>query len=252
MTQLTSNIQKGGALLDDTRRLVEVWDPTLSADENLDQILEANLLAKASRSRLEDVLARILAPRFIDPGEEIIAALRHLLIFPHAFREACYFETTRDDTLLAAFAEGPLFEWYDSGRTTIPIDDVRGWLSDLHSDGQIPDWSESVRTKTARGLLAALRDFGVLKGTSIKEFATPQLSPRGFSYVAFRLHDAGNSSRAMVASPVWRRWLLDESRVDDLLVQAERLGVLRYSQTGSAFRIDWLARSLEEVASAAA
>ena len=152
MTQLASNIQKGGALLDDTRRFVEVLDPTLSAAENLDQILDANLLAKASRSRLEDVLARILVPRFIDPGEQIMAALRHLLTFPHAFREACYFETTRDDTLLAAFAEGPLFEWYHSGRTTIPIEDVKGWLGHLHGDGQIPSWSESVRTKTARGL----------------------------------------------------------------------------------------------------
>ena len=27
MTALTSNVQKGGALLDDTRRLVEAWDP---------------------------------------------------------------------------------------------------------------------------------------------------------------------------------------------------------------------------------
>ncbi|MCH7901975.1 MAG: DUF1819 family protein [Acidobacteria bacterium] len=82
MTQLASNIQKGGALLDDTRRFVEVLDPTLSAAENLDQILDANLLAKASRSRLEDVLARILVPRFIDPGEQIMAALRHLLTNP--------------------------------------------------------------------------------------------------------------------------------------------------------------------------
>ncbi len=35
MTVFTSNIQKGGALLDDARRLVEVWDQHEDADWNL-------------------------------------------------------------------------------------------------------------------------------------------------------------------------------------------------------------------------
>ena len=48
---LTSNILKGGALLDDARRLVEVWD--LNADKawNLSRINEENLLAKQDRHR---------------------------------------------------------------------------------------------------------------------------------------------------------------------------------------------------------
>lgn len=38
MTVLTSNVQKGGALLDDTRRLVETWDPRLDAEDNLSRV----------------------------------------------------------------------------------------------------------------------------------------------------------------------------------------------------------------------
>jgi hypothetical protein len=57
---LTSNILKGGALIDDARRLVEVWD--LDADEawNLTRITEENLLAKPSRARAQAVLQRVL------------------------------------------------------------------------------------------------------------------------------------------------------------------------------------------------
>ena len=37
--------------------------------------------------------------------------------------------------------------------------------------------------KVARGLLAALRDFGILSGAVRKEFASPSLSIAGFGYV---------------------------------------------------------------------
>jgi hypothetical protein len=249
---LTSNIQKGGALLDDCRRIVEAWDRDGTPEENIARIADENLLAKASRTRSDDVLHRILEPRLVAPGPHVIPALKGLLAEPKAFIEACYYEATRDDTLLAAFAEEPLWSWWKEGRVGVGVDDVVGWFATLAKDGRIPTWSDSVRTKTARGLLAALRDFGVLRGGARKEIAPPAMSPRGFAYVAWREHEQGASSRALAASNVWRRWLLEPDRVLDLFGQAARIGVLRFSSAGSAIRVDWLARSLAEVTGAAA
>ena len=113
----TSNIQKGGALLDDARRVVEVWDLDQDASWNLTRIAEQNLLAKPSRARADDVLLRVLRPRLVEPGPQVIAALKQLLPSPRGFTDAYYFEATRDDALLAAFAEGPLFEWWERGRS---------------------------------------------------------------------------------------------------------------------------------------
>lgn len=252
MTALTSNVQKGGALLDDTRRLVEAWNPGIDPDENLRRVADGNLLGKTSRTRTDDVLLRILKPRFVEPGAHVIAALGTLLQRPPSFVEACYYEASRDDALLAAFAEGPLFEWYEQGRMGVAIEDVKAWLAELGRAGEAPAWSENVLTKVGRGLLAALRDFGVLRGGTHKEYAVPRMTPQGFAYVAFREHEQGASSRALVTSRVWRRWLLDATRVAELFNQAERIGVLRFSQAGSAVRVDWRVDSLEEVARAAA
>ncbi len=250
--QLTSNIQKGGALLDDCRRLVEAWEPGQTPAENLARVADENLLAKASRTRIDDVLRRILGPRLVAPGPHVIPALKGLLGEPRAFIEACYYETARDDSLLAAFTEGPLWSWWQEGRVGVGGADVITWLSALVKEGRAPVWSDSVRTKVARGLLAALRDFGVLRGGLRKEIASPAMSPRGFAYVAWREHEQGASSRALVGSPVWRRWLLEPDRVLDLFGQLGRIGVLRFSSAGSAVRIDWMARSLVEVTGAAA
>lgn len=248
----TSNIQKGGALLEDARRLVEVWNQSESATWNLDRIAGENLLAKPSRARAEDVIRRVLRPRLVDPGPQVIAAMKELLVSPRSFVEAYYFEATRDDQLLAALAEGPLFEWWKSGRVGVTVNEVVIWLGHLATQGDTPPWTDTIRTKVARGLLAALRDFGILTGAVRKEFARPSLSIAGFGYVAFRLHETGASSRAMLASPVWHRWLLDQGRVTELFHEAARNGLLRYSSAGSAVRVDWLKESLWEVVRAAA
>jgi hypothetical protein len=247
MTVYTSNIQKGGALLDDARRLVEVWDQHEDAESNLERIAGENLLAKPSRARAEDVLRRILRPRLVEPGPQVIAALKILLPSPRSFVEAYYFEATRDDRLLAALAEEPLFKWWEAGRVAIEVNDVVRWLESLGAEGAIPLWTPTIRVKVARGLLAALRDFGLLSGNIRKELVAPSLSIAGFGYVAFRLYEPGASSRALMASPVWRRWLLDQERVAELFQQAAREGLLRYSSAGSTVRVDWLRESLPEV-----
>jgi len=248
----TSNIQKGGALLDDARRVVDVWDLGQAVSWNLTRISEQNLLAKASRARADDVLLRVLRPRLVEPGPQVIAALKQLLSSPRGFADAYYFEATRDDALLAAFAEGPLFEWWECGRIGVDVESVSAWLAVLADTGQTPRWTETIRTKVARGLLAALRDFGILSGAARKEFASPSLSIAGFGYVAFRLHEDGASSRALFASQVWRRWLLDTGRVTELFHEAERQGLLRYSSAGSAVRVDWLQETLSEAVCAVA
>lgn len=250
--RLSSRLVKGGALLDDTRRLVDAWDSTADRDENLRRMTDQNLLGKPSRSRSDDVLGRVLRPRFVEPGPQVICALKALLDHPATFVEACYYETSREDALLASFAEGPFFDWYQEGRVGVTPEDVTGWLAALIRVGKVPAWSENLLERVAQGILATLRDFRVLEGGVRKEYAVPRMTPNGFAYVAFREHEQGASSRALFTSSVWRRWLLDTTRVAELFNQAERIGVLRFSQAGSAVRVDWQVDSLEEVARAAA
>ena len=251
----TSRLAKGGAALDDTRRVVELWDPELSPEENLRGLSSENLLGKPSRSRLDDLLYRVIQRRYVDSGPHVVPALKGLLSNSRAFREACFYETARADDLLAAFSEGPMWEWSQQGRLAVDIGDALGWLDELAAAGRVPAWSDSVRMRTAQGLLSTLRDFGVLAGVTKghrKEIAPPAMTPRGFAYVAWREHEQGASSRALASSSVWQRWLLDDSAVEDLFVRSARLGVLRFARAGSAVRLDWLVGRLEEVTGAAA
>lgn len=251
----TSRLLKGGAVVEDTRRVVELWDPGLSPGANLHRLSVENLLGKPSRSRIDDLLYWVVQRRYVEPGPHVIPALKGLVSDQRAFREACYYETSRDDDLLAAFAGGPMWEWWQQGRLSVDVDDVLGWLHELAKAGKVPMWSDSVRIRSSQGLLSTLRDFGILAGITKgrrKEIVPPSMTPRGFAYVAWREHEQGASSRALATSSVWRRWLLDDALVEDLFVRSARLGVLRFSRAGSAVRVDWLVHRLAEVTGAAA
>src|SRR5262249_12954762 len=185
MNDLDTRIIKGGALLDDTRRFLEAWDPKLGADGNLDRMRRTGALGKRSRSRTADVLA-LLRQRFVEPAGRVIEPLRLLVGDPRAFREACYYEATRAHALLAAFAGGALFAWHQAGRPEVTVADALTWLA---AAGRTSCWTEPTRLRVARGLLSALRDFGVLEGAVRKRIAPPRLSMRGFAYVAVRERD---------------------------------------------------------------
>lgn len=249
----TSNLQKGGALLDIAALLVSSWDDSRSCGENLDAVVE---IGAASAVRRADLSDRILRRRFVEPGPHVVAALRVLLDADRqAFRDACYFETSRAETLLADFAEGPLFEWYQDGRSTVKVDEAVAWLAATVRRGLAPAWSDAVQTRVARALLATLRDFGVLEGapgSTKKVIGHPYPSIAGFAYICWRLHELGVTAASIERSPVWRRWLLQTADVGALLTELAQHGVILLNRAGSVTRIEWQAATLAEAVHGAA
>lgn len=252
----TSNLQKGGALVEASALLVSAWDDSLSVDGNLAMAVGANLFGAASAVRRRDLVDRILRPRLVDPGPHVMSALKVLLDTDgHAFRDACYFEASRAEPLLADFAEGPMFDWYTAGRTTITVADVEPWLVGLLRTGSAPNWSAAVRARVGRALLATLRDFGVLGGVAggtRKQIGHPYPSVPGFAYTCWRLHELGVTAPSLEGSPVWRRWLLGPADVGALMTDLAGHGVILLNRAGSITRIEWRATTLSEAVHAAA
>lgn len=238
---LTARIIKGGALLEDSRRFVEAWDPQLDKQANLARIQERNLLGKASSSRLEEVTA-ILRRRLLSDDGHVVATLRHLAPYPGAFRDACYYEAAREDELLARFASELLLPRWRSRRLAISPEEVSTWVED-----QRPDWGIATRKRVAEGLLSAGRDFGLLEGAARKSIMGPSITLMGFAYVARREHGCRGSSLALLESPVWASFLLEPPEVDALFREADRRKLLRFLEAGSTVRIDWLIGDLSEV-----
>ena len=97
----SSKIIKAGALIGDTKTLLSHWDVTAPVTENIDRIQRENVFGKASRSRVEDILA-IFRQRYLTEVA-VTTALVTLVgspFPPAALERLLYFHAARADLLL--------------------------------------------------------------------------------------------------------------------------------------------------------
>src|SRR6266851_4619109 len=97
----SSKIIKAGALIGDTKTLLSHWDVDASVDENINRVQRDNVFGKASRSRVEDILA-IFRQRYLTE-ESVTKALVILVrrkLPSAALDRLLYFHSARADRLL--------------------------------------------------------------------------------------------------------------------------------------------------------
>jgi hypothetical protein len=97
----SSKIIKAGALIGDTKTLLSLWNFDASVDKNIRQVQRDNVFGKASRSRVDAILA-ILRQRYLTE-ESVTKALVTLVRkkFPNAaLGRLFYFHSARADKLL--------------------------------------------------------------------------------------------------------------------------------------------------------
>jgi len=169
----TSKIIKAGALIGDTKTLLSHWDTSESVAENIDRIQRENVFGKASRSRVEDILA-IFRQRYL--AEECVTKALVSLVrgkFPAAALERVfYFHSARADQLLHDAVTQILVPMHERGLVDINVQEfqrsIAKWVAEGKTTGH---WSEPTITRIAQGLLSAMRDFGVLQGAVNKKIA---------------------------------------------------------------------------------
>jgi Putative inner membrane protein (DUF1819) len=250
----SSKIIKAGALLADTKTLLAHWDTSTSDRENLDRIRRENVFGKASRSRVEDILAifrqRYLGERSVTKA--LIALVRHP--FPGAALDRIlYFHAARSDRLLRDIVVDVLVPMKARGVAEIDVLDLQriltGWVAEGRTTGR---WNESTTLRVAQGLLSTLRDFGVLQGEVRKRIAPAYLPVEAFAYVAFYLKQHQPSGARLIDSPDWTLFFLPREGVERFLFEAHQRGLLEYHAAGSVTRLTFPVDTLEDYAYALA
>jgi hypothetical protein len=107
------------------------------------------------------------------------------------------------------------------------------------------DWSESTVVRVARGLLSALRDFGILQGAVRKRIAPAYLPVEAFAYVSCYLKQHQPSGAKLVEHPDWGLFLLNREAVERFLFEAHQRGLLEYHAAGSVTRLNFPSPTLE-------
>ena len=246
----TSKIIKAGALLADTKTLLAQWDTAETIPNNLAHARQTNIFGKASRSRVEDILA-IFRQRYLsDPA--VAAALVALVkgqVAHETLNRILYFHAAQSDALLYNAVTDLLAGLQANGRTHISSEQVQQWIRTQIAQGKTTsDWSDHTISRAARTILSTLRDFGVLQGAAHKQLAPAYLPVAAFAYVAFFLQQSQPSGRLLLEHPAWRLFFLPRVGVERYFVAAQVHHLLHYHAAGSVVRVSFPVATLEEYA----
>lgn len=249
--QYTTRLQKGGAVLEDMRLLVRSWSEDASPDDQRQQLVFENVLGKRTRARAVDVYRRLFAQRFLkgDPPKawKIVRPLEDRELPVEILRPVYYWITARSDPLLYDFVEDEILARGKGHDLAIRVDETARWIGkELSKRSQ--SWSDTVSLKVARGLLAALRDFGILEGATKKRIAPVYLPIEPFAYIAFVLHSLGSSGERLITHPDWKLFLMEPPVVERLFLDAHQNQLLHYEAAGKIYRIEFYAQKMEEMA----
>lgn len=246
----TSRIIKAGALLPDTKTLFSYWDAAATVQENLDRIRRENIFGKASRSRVEDILA-VFRQRYLGE-EEVLRALVVLVqkrLPAASLDRILYFHAAQSDRLLHDVVTEWLVSSQGQGVSDIDVDEMQRLLTKWVAEGKTSGhWSEDTTRRVAQGLLSTLRDFGVLQGSARKRISPAYIPATAFAYVMFYLKMHQPSGARVIEHPDWRLFFLSREAVERFSFEAHQQGLLEFHAAGSVTRLSFPATTLEEYA----
>ncbi len=199
---------------------------------------------------MRDVVGRAFMPRLVNskPPDlwRLLAALERVGIDRSAIVPIHYYSTAASEPLLWDFVVEELNPMAGTNRE-VTTDDVLRFLRTKPMEffgGR--GWTETVSTKVARGLLAALRDYGILAGASKKRIATPYLPVASFAILARIRHELGHRGDSAIHDDTWKLYFLSNTAVERFFVDAASLHLLTYETAGPVVRIEFPVGTLEE------
>jgi len=249
----TNIISKGTALINETRTLLNTWEPDEPLDEFIKRVQEQDLLGKTTAYRTRDIVRRVFAQRFLIPSNKPARVLKGILnsnLSSATFIEMLFVYCCRKDPLIRDFTSKEFWSAVKKGKINADHDLVLSFLSEAAINGNInPPWSNQVQIRVSRSLLGMLRDIGFIhelkKGR--KEIANYRVSDDTIAILARDLHESGISDAMIFEHPDWRIFGLTRNDVLERLngIGREHGFVLQWA--GSVVQLTWNVSSIQEM-----
>jgi hypothetical protein len=239
-----------GAMIEETYAVFATWDFALSKRQNLDRLRADNLIGASSTKWLINI-AKVLNRRFEPNGRDralVVLAKNGCAL--EEWKPLLLWHMTRDEFLVRDFLQSWLFPTYEAGAFRVRPEELIPYLQGIGKRGGTTEhaWTEQTMNRVAAGLLKIAADFGLLRGSSVKEFAPFHLPERSFLYLLHAIRDEKLSPGKVVAAPDWRMFLMRPADVEREILRLHQFRKLDYQVAGSLVQLSLPCTSSREYA----
>jgi hypothetical protein len=205
--------------------------------------------------RLRNLIIEAFCPRYL-VDDALPAKLLTTLsgkLLKEDFRLLCFLFTCRANMILGDFVRQIYWDRYSAGGRSVSKEDSRQFVSSAVSDGKTTSrWSEATVIRVARYLLGACADFGLLGAMrgGARSINTYRITPNVASFLAHDLHFRGLGDNALLRSPDWGLFGLEEEGALSEFKRLSLQGELIVQSAGGITQVSWKHKSMEELADA--
>lgn len=246
----TTQLQAGLGLVQETKELLEIWEPGMRAAALYETALSSGRFPNVTARRLRNIVAECFAPRYLKAGGQtvrLLKTLRHQLS-SDAFLQLLFLYTCRANPILADFVRDVYWARYEGGYDTIESNDARRFVERGIDDGKTSKrWSESTIRRVAAYLTGCCADFGLLQAglKSTRQILPFRIAQPVAAYLAYDLHFLGMGDNTVLAHEDWGLFGLSREDVIQELKRASLQGSLVIQSASDIVRISWTFPDME-------
>lgn len=247
----TTQLQAGLGLLEETRQLLQVYQPGMSASQLYEAALASGRFPLVTARRLRNIVAECFAPRYMrDP--HVAARLKSLVdrFTAAELNQLLFIYTARANLVLADFVREVYWARYSAGRNDLQLDDARTFVANSVREGKTQKrWSETTIKRISSYLMGCCADYGLLTttGRNQRSIAAYRILPKVAAYLAYDLKFSGLGDNQIVSSSDWDLFGLERADVRDQLKRLSLQGLLIFQAASDVVHIGWTYKSMEEL-----
>lgn len=246
----TTQLQAGLGLVDETKMLLDLWSPGMSANQLHQLALESGRFPTVTARRLRNIVVECFAPRYLVSHGAPAAHLKRLSTAASTaeLTQLMLIFTSRANPILGDFVRNVYWVRYAGGYTQITNDDARTFVERGIDDGKTnARWSETTVRRVSAYLTGCCADYGMLErgSRSSRRILPFCISPLVAAYLAHELHFSGVGDYALLSHEDWQLFGLGR---EDVLEEIKRLslkGLLIVQAAGDLIRISWRQQDME-------
>ena len=211
----TTNLSKAQGMVPETLELLELWEPGMSVSDLKARVRAMGALGKATQTRVDDVVGRAFAQRYLAHGGKPAEWLRRLMLAGASrglLRQLALIYTARANLILHDFIREVFWLKYSSPAREVTKQDARDFIERAVSRGALEKrWSDSMVERVTRYLLGTLVDFGLIEENRFgqRQVLPIFITPETVVFLAYELHFRGIDDEGLVRHDDWALFELD-------------------------------------------
>jgi len=245
-----SQLGAGLGLVTESKTLLELWTPGMSAAELYRVSLESGRFPTVTARRLLNITKECFAPRYLARDGVRAMHLKKLLpVFstPDLMQMMLLF-TCRANPILGDFVRQVYWTQYAGGHSEITNTNARAFVERAIDDGKtLKRWSESMIRNVSGYLTGCCADYGLLEaGQKTSRRIIPfRISSNVATYLAHDLHFSGIGDNTLLTHKDWQLFGLEREDVLEELKRLSLKGLLIVQSAGDVIRISWKQPNME-------